>query len=64
MSLWREMPERMEKKNGKIRDYTFCYVLNKRKGPYWNFWEDVGLMIKKNLNARAEVKLTLTNAKT
>jgi len=28
------MPERMEEKNGKIRDYTFCYVLNKRKGPY------------------------------
>lgn len=53
-------------KNGKIRDYPFCYVLNKKKekGPCWNFWEDVGLMIKKNLNVRAEVKLTLTNAKT
>jgi len=25
------MPERMEKKNGKIRDYPFCYVLNKKK---------------------------------
>jgi len=25
------MPERMEKENGKIRDYPFCYVLNKKK---------------------------------